>query len=407
MMRGLRLWSSVALLLARVAWADAVVLKNGSVFEGVIVRETEEAVAIEGDYGTITLPRYRIGEVRKGPVSAPPVAAAGREKKASPSGRNPEAPPADRLPSPPAKLPALPSAAPEEVAAIDAGGPVLRMVLSRDGGTLATVVGGKPEVRLWDLSARKHRLDLKGLARPADGIACSPSGRWLAAAGESEGTIRVWDLASGLEQQARPHPRVAAVAFSSDGKRLASGDRNGLVHLWDDWNPLPLAVLDGRLTSVESLAFSPDGQWLLAGGAGVSGTIERWRVSDAELDGTLEGHGQPVKALVFSEDGGSLASADAGGKIRLWRVRDWKEEVLLAAHRGEVVSLAFSGDGRRLASAGEDRIVRLWKTEGETGEIVKVFEHPGPVQGVVFSSDGKRLVSGGLDGRIRFWEIEP
>ena len=238
-------------------------------------------------------------------------------------------------------------------------------------------------------------------------VAFSPDGKTVAS-GSSDTTIRFLDPANATAQggplTGHTSP-VSAVRFSPDGKVLASAGSGGderAVRLWNTSDRAATGRLTGHLDSVTDVMFSPDGTMLAT--ASADATVRLWNLGSRKQIASLTGHTGPVRAVAFSPDGKLLASAGADGTARLWDVgRRTSIATLKAAD--EVNAVAFSPDGRTLASGGRENTVRLWDVDGRRarGAIDISSSTSGWVRSLAFSPDGRALAAGSVDNRIRIW----
>ncbi len=155
---------------------------------------------------------------------------------------------------------------------------------------------------------------------------------------------------------------VDALAFSPDGKTLASGSNDKTVRLWDAATGEARATLTGHEDSVSAVAFSPDGKTLASAGENPRNPSELrlWDAATGEPRATLKGHENYVSAVAFSPDGKTLASGSGDKTVRLWDAATGEARATLKGHEDSVNAVAFSPDGKTLASASWDRTVRLW-----------------------------------------------
>ncbi len=275
------------------------------------------------------------------------------------------------------------------------------VAFSPDGGLLAA---GSTEgtVRLWDVASRQHLATLEapntyGVAS----VAFSPDGSTLAS-GLWQGNVTLWDVASREEVATLEwHGNyVRSVAYSPDGDLLASVSDSTVI-LWDVASREEIATLKGHTTSqgVRSLAFSPDGT-TLASGSG-DRTIKLWDVASREEIATLEGHGNHVNSVAFSPDGGLLASGSTEGTVRLWDVASRQHIATLDAGDRRVGDVAFSPDGGALAADSGLGRVDLWDVTSE--KLVDTFAQPSWVKSIAFSPDGGVLAAAS-DFWIYLWD---
>ncbi|TXT33234.1 MAG: WD-40 repeat-containing protein, partial [Comamonadaceae bacterium] len=163
---------------------------------------------------------------------------------------------------------------------------------------------------------------------------------------------------------------VRSVAWTADGKTLASAGDDQTVRLWDGASGKLLRTLEGHQGTVWSVAWSADGKTLAS--AGIDKTVRLWDGASGKLLCTLEGLQGAVSSVAWSADGKTLASAGEDKTVRLWDGASGKLLRTLEAHQGRVFSVAWSADGKTLASAGDDQMVHLW--DGASGKLLRKLE---------------------------------
>jgi WD40 repeat protein len=267
-------------------------------------------------------------------------------------------------------------------------------------------------IDLLDLASGKIRATLTGHDHWVTCLAFTPDGRTLASGGHDR-SLKLWDVASGQEQRTLlPLQNVGALAFAPDCRTVAMGAGHGSsrgngrplsVTLWDVASGIRRK--EELLTSFEvrALAYAPDGRTLAA--ACNNGSIQLWEPEPPAALLTLSGH-QPQEAwaVAFAPDGKTLVSGGDDGALRRWDVATGRRLTVLKGHQALASCVAVSPDGKRIASGSYDRTVKLWDAAG--GQVLFTGRHEGHVRSVAFSPDGRLLASGGRDKKVRLWDVD-
>ena len=303
---------------------------------------------------------------------------------------------------------------------------VATLTYTLDGNTLA-VGYGNGDIGLWDMSTQQQTALLDTPSSSVSILAFSPDGKLLASGGSEDLTISLWDVQTQTlvgAFEAHTHVgtfeghghKVRSVAFSPDGKILASGIHgHDIVFLWDVATRSRIALLANNINKkykgVNSVAFSPDGTILAS--TGNDGKIWLWDARTKRRIGVLKTNADGVTSIVFRPDGKTLASLNGqfgdsefkGGDmaVRLWNVKTRKQTAVLEDHTAGIESVALSPDGTLLASGHHDGLVRLWDIQTQK-QLATLKGHKAVVESVAFSLDGTLLASGGKD-RARLWNV--
>jgi len=248
-----------------------------------------------------------------------------------------------------------------------------------------------PEIEYEDRAQRLVRTFV-GHKGSIPSIAFSPDGRQLAS-GSRDMSLKLWDLSSGNELRnfAGHTGEVYSVAFSPDGRTLASASFDKTLKLWDVASGRELRTFTGHTDWVRSVVFSPDGRQLASGGGDMS--LKLWDMSSGRELRSLTGHASWVTAVAFSPDGRQLASGSSDNTLKLWEAASGKELRAFKGHTNWIYSAVFSPDGRQLVSGSVDKTFKLW--EVSSGKELRSFAgHASYVQSAVFSPDARYLLSG-------------
>ncbi len=288
---------------------------------------------------------------------------------------------------------------------------VSALAYSADGRWLASALahgdyvderGKRPpgEIKLWDATTGELVQTLAGHTLSVWAVAFHSDGKRLAS-GSEDSTVRIWDFAEGKELRTiKTEARYThSIAFSPDGKRLASGHQSKLVKVWETETGEAVSTFAGHTGRVAALKLFDDGKCLAGSYSGASATIKKWHVDPTKSQISFRGHNVPL----FSPDGRLIATS-VGAVPTIYDSATAEQVRQFAGHSGGVSRLAISPDGQRLASTSFDRSVKVWDIA--SGAELFSHKHDAVAMGVAFSPDGKQLAGGYWNGTVKIWDTD-
>ena len=267
----------------------------------------------------------------------------------------------------------------------------------------------------WLRSLRPPRIHLgsaqkaimRGHGRAVTSVSYSPDGRRIVSCAR-DGTIRVWDVATGEELSDLLAGPVNSAAFSPDGRQIWSGDDSGTLLAWDAMSGVQVDVMPRRLPAVpasplqdKSVAYTPGSRRLAI--TLPNGTV---RVMDAHTGDelvTLHGHSQIVLDVAYSSDDRRIVTGSRDKTVRVWDMASGAEVASLCGHDAAITSVAYSPDGRQVASGSDDKTVRIWDLASRA-ELAVLRGHDGAIESMAYSPDGRQIASGSNDKTVRVWD---
>ncbi len=254
-------------------------------------------------------------------------------------------------------------------------------------------------------------------------LAFSPDGKTVASGQGGEAPVRIWDTAKAVEvavlskgEFGKVYPSIQCVIYGPRDSLLATKGPENVIYVWDPTERTLLHALRGHPRTLTALVFNADGTILASSSCGLGrtiydpGVLKLWNLSTGEQLADLKGHMGYIDDLAFSADGGTLISVgytrDHKGEVLFWDVANRQEKDRFKGILKGVTGMALSPDGRILATAGDDGIIHLWDISERT-QLQELQSQTGRLKPEAFSPNGKMLATDSRDGTVRIWDLPP
>jgi WD40 repeat protein len=243
----------------------------------------------------------------------------------------------------------------------------------------------------------------RGHSDEVNAVAWSPNGK-LIASGSRDDTAKVWNSNTGITiyTSSSQHNWIFGVVWSPNGQQIASASADNTVQVWNATTGQHLLTYPGHSAAVYAVAWSPDGKHIASGS--LDKTIQIWDVLSGNRLLTYKGHSAGVLAVAWSYDSSRIASAGADKTVQVWDAATGMSSQIYGNHSSGVTTVEWSPDGQYIASGSIDETVRVW----DAATIGKTFTftyagHSDGVNSVAWSPDGKLIASGSADRTIQVW----
>ncbi|HEY0736985.1 MAG TPA: hypothetical protein VGD69_18850 [Herpetosiphonaceae bacterium] len=271
------------------------------------------------------------------------------------------------------------------------------------------VAANRSSIMIWDIETGQEasRFSIDDEEDITD-LVVSQDGEFILATFR-DGTVRIWEIATGAEiRRLRHHERAALTLGLLPNGHVVSGGTDGMLRIWDWPSGTVIRVLQGSVPAIHCLAITPDGRAAVTGGGSPFGSLSDQLVAVWDLEAgaerrTLQGHRMPVEAITLSPDGERIISASMDHTLRVWNMHDGTLDHTLVGHHALVRAVCVTPDGAHAISAADD-MLKVWDL-ASGHELFSLSGHSALVTDVAFVPGKALLVSTSWDQTIRVWNL--
>ena len=284
---------------------------------------------------------------------------------------------------------------------LEAGDEMITTCFSPDGSYIASASFLDGTITVYDAHTGKAAHSFNGDSF-IKSICIHPTEKQtLATAADS--IIKIWNLEDGslLHTLSGHHRNIHYIAFSQDGKYMASASSDKTIMLWDAHTYKHLKTLTGHTDEINHLAFSNDGNYIAS--ASNDKTIKVWNVGTGNCEKTLSGHNDGVKVVSFSPNNQLLASASDGNTIKIWDVESQQSIQSFKSHKGKMMYVSFLSDNLMVSASQEDGLIRVWDVTSGI-KLCDLDGYNNMLVSVYASHNNQQICSVFFDGVSEHWD---